>query len=350
VLIAAMLFAFLVTSALTIDFAYMQLIRTELRTATDSAAKAGAEALARTQNSTQAVAAARQYASMNKVAGRSFQIANSDVQLGRVTAGTNGAWGFANGATPFNAVRVNSRIANGASTSSIPTFFGPAFGHSGFSTSLQATAGQQEVEVCLCLDRSGSMELNLTGNRTYNRPLPANSRWGTLSTAVDAFLDEVATHTFPPRTSVVTWSSNVTTNVALPSDVGYSWTTNRTNVENAVDGITRSGCSGTTWLASGLDRAVSVLTGTNSKPLSSKIVVLLTDGEWNGGRNPALAATDAANARVVVYTVSMATTSQSILQTIATTTKGQYFATFTSEQLQAAFRQIAQNLPIVLTD
>ena len=39
----------------------MQLIRTELRTATDAAAKAGVEALIRTQNATAAKAAAVQY-------------------------------------------------------------------------------------------------------------------------------------------------------------------------------------------------------------------------------------------------------------------------------------------------
>ena len=42
ILITVMLLAFLVTGAMAIDFAYMQLIRTELRTATDAAAKAGA--------------------------------------------------------------------------------------------------------------------------------------------------------------------------------------------------------------------------------------------------------------------------------------------------------------------
>ena len=103
------------------------------------------------------------------------------------------------------------------------------------------------------------------------------------------------------------------------------------------------------WARSSCFRA-DRYTGTNSKPLSSKVVVLLTDGEWNGGRNPVLAANDAAAANVVVYTVSMATTSQAVLQTIADTTEGRYFATFTAEQLQAAFREIAQNLPIVLTD
>ena len=42
VLIAVMILAFLVSGAMAVDFAYMQLIRTELRSATDAAAKAGA--------------------------------------------------------------------------------------------------------------------------------------------------------------------------------------------------------------------------------------------------------------------------------------------------------------------
>ena len=61
IVIAAMLFTFIVMAAMTVDVAYMQLIRTELRTATEAAAKAGVEALIRTQNATAAKAAAVQY-------------------------------------------------------------------------------------------------------------------------------------------------------------------------------------------------------------------------------------------------------------------------------------------------
>jgi Flp pilus assembly protein TadG len=102
VLIAAMLFTFVLVAAMTVDFAYMQLIRTELRTATDAAAKAGAEALARTQDGNAAKAAAVQYAGLNKVGGRTYAITTNDVTLGRVTGQTNGTWTFTANATPFN--------------------------------------------------------------------------------------------------------------------------------------------------------------------------------------------------------------------------------------------------------
>ena len=105
-----MLIALLTVSALAIDFAYIQLVRTELRTATDSAAKAGAEALARTQDANAARTAAVQYASQNKVAGIPFQISTSDVTLGRVTGQANGSWAFAANSTPFNSVRVSGKV------------------------------------------------------------------------------------------------------------------------------------------------------------------------------------------------------------------------------------------------
>src|SRR5688572_29202700 len=50
VLIAICLPLFVIAAAFAVDVAYMQLTRTELRTATDSAARAGAKTLSLTQN------------------------------------------------------------------------------------------------------------------------------------------------------------------------------------------------------------------------------------------------------------------------------------------------------------
>lgn len=110
VLIAAMLLVFLIAAAMSIDFAYMQLVRTELRTATDAAAKAGGEALARTQDANAAKAAAVAYANLNKSGGRTFQINANDVTLGRVTGQTDGTLTFTANTTPYNSSsRANAR-------------------------------------------------------------------------------------------------------------------------------------------------------------------------------------------------------------------------------------------------
>ncbi len=60
---------------------------------------------------------------------------------------------------------------------------------------------------------------------------------------------------------------------------------------------------GGTNLSAGLDNAVAVLSGANSNRFSSKVVVLLTDGQWNQGRDPTAAAYDARAAGIIVHCV-----------------------------------------------
>jgi Ca-activated chloride channel homolog len=385
ILIGVMLFTLLIVAAMSVDFAYMQLVRTELRTATDAAAKAGAEALARTQDPVAARNAAVLYASRNEVGGVPFRISASDVTLGRVTGQANGSWGFSPNASPFNSVRISAKVGNGGEAAAVPLFFASVLGRSNFSSSQQSTAGQQEVEVCLCIDRSGSMMFDMsgvdysypTGNPRLSNftawgsmwqyyvspPHPTQSRWAVMSRAVNVFLEEASGFQYPPRTAVVTWGTDydlpappygfypaVATDLALPTQAGFNWNTNKSQVSSVLVSRANLPVCGGTNLSAGLDRAVQVLTGPNSRPLSNKIIILMTDGQWNEGRDPLLAAQDAAAAGITVHTISMITASQLTLTQVANRTGGQYYPTSNSEQLAQAFRDIAKSLPIVLTD
>ena len=79
-----MMIIVLVMSVFSTDVAYMQLTRTELRTATDAAARAGAEALSRTQSEPQARVAAKNAAGRNAVAGAPLLLDDSDMIFGTV--------------------------------------------------------------------------------------------------------------------------------------------------------------------------------------------------------------------------------------------------------------------------
>ena len=68
VLIALLLIVLIVTVVFSVDVAYMQLTRTQLRSASDAAARAAAECLSRTQDVDQAREAAKTIASRNLVA------------------------------------------------------------------------------------------------------------------------------------------------------------------------------------------------------------------------------------------------------------------------------------------
>lgn len=386
VLIVCMIFVLVTLAAFTVDYGYMQLVRTELRAATDAAAKAGAEALSRTQDPTTAKEEAVRYAALNSVGGRPFQLSTSDIVLGRVNPSDSGRWVFKANGTPPNAVQISARTGSSAAHPAVPLFFSGVLGKKDFSPAYQATAGQQEVEICLCLDRSGSMNFDMTGEEysfAPNNPLlvkslksmgfiwqnmlspphPTASRWAALDGAINVFLTEVGKLSTPPRTALVTWGSDCdlpikpythysayTKELMLPASGSFSWTTNAAAIDSVVTKLGSNTIMGGTNLSAGLDAAVDVLQGANSNKIASKVVVLLTDGEWNEGRDPMLSAYDARAEGIIVHCVSMLTESQSVLEKIASTTGGRYWKTRNEAELRKAFTEIANSLPIVLTE
>lgn len=395
ILIAAMMIVFCLLAAISIDYAYVQLVRTEMRSATDAAAKAGAEALARMEDIDEARAAAVRYAALNTVGGKPLKIRSSDVLIGRVDQDANGRWQFSKGKTPTNAVQVLARTGQGAATAAIPLFLPGVHKQRTISPKETATAGQQVVEVVLCLDRSGSMCFDMSGldysypsnnpllmsnsawnavknyfpssQQTFYRnyispPHPSNSRWAVLDGAIDLFLTEAGKNIQPPRTALVTWASDntmpcppytkfqvVTTDVVLPN-ADASFSANRALIDAAITKLGKNPMLGATNLSAGLDRAVSVLTGPGSSKLAGKVVILFTDGQWNEGRSPIQAAQDAKAAGITVHCVVMLTADQPDIRQVAAITGGKYYLTSNQAELSSAFRELARSLPVVLTE
>ncbi len=382
-LITVMMFVFVVTAAITVDYAYMQLVRTELRAATDAAAKAGAEALSRTQDTCSAKDEAVRYAACNTVGGRALRLSSDDIIVGRVKMNGAGKWQFRENEEPYNAVKVNS--TTGDAVTGVPLYFSRLFSEATFRPSYQATAGQQEVEVCLCIDRSGSMNFDMSGSdwtfppgnprlstftawgpdwqNMLSPPHPVDSRWAALKRAIDVFLVESSSVNAQPRTAVVTWGSNYTmpippntfypsstTDLTLPAKEGFSWERNMADIRAQMQFRNDSVIMGGTNLSSGLDRAVAVLNGPTNNRFANKVVILLTDGEWNAGRDPVLAAYDARAQGIIVHCISMLTSNQPTLQTVAATCGGKYYGTRNEEELRNAFIEIARSLPVVLTE
>jgi Ca-activated chloride channel family protein len=376
ILVIFMLFVFMMIAAFTIDHSYMQLVRAELRVATDAAAKAGAEALARTENRDAAIDRALLVASSNLVGGSQLQLRREDVVLGRVTEGSNGRWQFQAGASPFNSVQVNSNAQPSL-------FFGGIHGRDNFRPVHAAIAGQQQVDVCLCLDRSGSMLFDMSGrdwvyppnnpqlsNFTawgemwqyhLSPPHPQHSRWAVLARAVEDFFREMQQLTPPPSVSLVSWGSDYTMPIApstrfpaartdVPLQTNTPFVAQRDRITGAIDEMGSQPMMGATNLSAGLDRAVAELTGPNGRTLTNKVVLLLTDGMWNDGRHPLVAGAAARNAGVTVHTVTMLTAFQQDIRQLAEMTGGMSFTTINEEQLRQAFREVARSLQVVMIE
>jgi hypothetical protein len=194
-------------------------------------------------------------------------------------------------------------------------------------------------------------------------PHPVNSRWAALKRAIDVFLVEASGVNAQPRTAVVTWGTDYTmpispftfypasaTELALPGREGFSWDNNAQRIRDIIQNRNDTVIMGGTNLSSGLDRAVAVLNGPGNNRFANKVVILLTDGEWNAGRDPILAAYDARAQGIVVHCISMLTSDQPTLQAVAQTCSGNYYGTRNETELRNAFVEIARSLPVVLTE
>lgn len=377
ILMAAMMFVFVAMSAFTVDVAWMQLIRTELRASTDAAAKAGAEALARTQNGRSAISAAKQFAKANPVAGKPVKLNDADIELGRSELQNDGTWKFQLGATPYTAVRVNAHYGRGQKNKPIKLFFSHLLGDPTFSPNETATASHLENEVALCVDRSHSMCFDMSGvswSYAPNNPLadpkkseflknylapphPTGSRWAALNSAVSDFLAEADLAFQKPKIALITWGSDTVDPYATPRiwdavTLEAQLHTNYNLIENKMRGLTSKLMIGGTNVSAGLDEARAHLTSRqHSSDSATKTIILMTDGEWNQGRLPSAAARDCLAAGIIVHTVTFLPGSdQQTMKEVARITGGQHFHANNATELRATFQELARSLPVVLTN
>ena len=168
VLIAICLPLCVIMAAFAVDVAWMQLVRTELRTATDAAARAGAKELSLSQDTTAARDRAKQAARRNKVAGEPLQLADRDIQIGASTQpSATSRFNFSSGGVRPNAVRVTGRRTNGSASGPVDLLFAGVLGVREFEPQQVATSTQLDRDICLVVDRSGSMMWIMTGGSQF---------------------------------------------------------------------------------------------------------------------------------------------------------------------------------------
>jgi Mg-chelatase subunit ChlD len=145
-----------------------------------------------------------------------------------------------------------------------------------------------------------------------------------------------------------TWCS-VTNNKA---DIDQVLTENLSLVTTALNTISNRAFNGSTNVSAGIDKGVIVLTDTaRIRPFAAKTMVLMTDGLWNQGRDPELAAIDAKAKSIVIHTITFGDSAdQTSMQRVAAATGGKHFHAPTPEALQNIYREIALSLPVILTE
>jgi hypothetical protein len=341
----------------SVDLAHMQRARTELRVATDLAAKSAAAALSETNSQAAAILSGQEVAEANRVAGQPLTLADEDFEFGRSTRQADGSWTFAGGSAPVNSVRVTGRRTSDAPDGPVSLFFSGLFGSGDFQPQLNSTATIIDVDICLVLDRSSSMKLTLTDTAGtmspssiwFCQPPRPDSRWVALENAVNLFLNDVGGGA-DERVGLVTFGSDYTSCNGIYSpgaSIDQNLTSNMALVAAAMGTRSNTIWNGGTNIDAGIVMGQNVLTGASARPLAEKIMIVFTDGVYTGA-NPVPAAIAAATAGIKVHTITFSNGANlADMQEVAEEGGGSHYHAPDADTLNEIFRLLAGTITIL---
>jgi Ca-activated chloride channel homolog len=325
ILICVMIFAFMVTVAFAVDVAYMHLVKSELRSATDAAAKASAETLARTQDVSQALARGKDIAQRNSVANQGLTLRDADFEFGKSEIGPSGKFVFTRGGLPTNSVRVLAKRDRGSANGSVSLFFGKIFNMNQFEPEETATATYVHRDIVLVVDRSGSM---LDDNKFVG-----------LQAAIGIFNATLRASPVDERVGLASYSTTPSEDVEL--------TDNLTLIDNAMG---RMRATGFTNISGGIDAGGNIMSRGRSRDFVERTMIVLTDGIQNRGRPARLAAIDEVARGTTIHAITFGRDAdRRTMQEVAQIGHGRYFHAADNSQLAEVFREIALTLSSILT-
>ena len=276
--------------------------------------------------------------------------------LGRQTS-LNSRFEFTEGGALLNAVQVNGSRTAASAGGPVALFLGQVMGVSHFQPSQIATSTQLDRDICLIVDRSGSMmrEINSTNvpGGACSAPHPTLSRWSALAAAVAGFLDELDNTAQLEQCGIVSYSS-------AGNQCGIRFTTSDINarldmdyrpIRDTMADLSSRPVAGRTNIGAGIADGITVLTDSRARPFALKTMVLMTDGRHNTGPEPVIVARRAARENITIHTVTFSAEADfARMQAVAEATGGEHFHAPDAEALERIFRQIASTLPVMLTE
>lgn len=333
-LIAVAIVILFVAAVFAIDVARIHVVRSELRTATDAAARAAVESLGRTESEADAIQAALEIARLNPVAGEPLELDPAKIVFGSAAANTDGSFTFSAGnagdVSPdsiANSVRVLGERTRTSPSGDVRMFFGGLFGVENFETVQSATATRLDRDIALVLDKSGSMS---TDNRFVG-----------LVNGVSVFVEELNASKPRENVSLVVYDTFPQKLLELSENLGTFKGEIEAQSPSGFTGIGRA-------MEVGLD---SVLNDPNSKRLALRSMIVMTDGRQNRGVEPLDVAEVCRQANVVVHTITFSDgANQQLMKDVASLTGGTHLHATSNEQLVDAFREIARQLQVLLIE
>jgi hypothetical protein len=82
----------------------------------------------------------------------------------------------------------------------------------------------------------------------------------------------------------------------------------------------------------------------------NKIIIVFSDGEWNVGSDPLTLVPQMVSAGITVHTIGLLQeANNTTMQQLPAQTGGRAFLATNTAELQAAFQQLAETIPVILT-
>lgn len=370
VVLAGFLLAMLsVIAALCINSAFIELSKSEMRLAADAAAKAASITLGQTGNPALARVRGRQICRRHTVANERLLLSNSDILFGQAQLQPDGSYRFMQDVEPYTAVRVNASFSRREGGAASLLALGGFLGREKFELEQSSIACRIDNDICLIVDRSGSMAWDLSNEPFsypgelhdksiiqdyFSPPHETLSRWAALQIAVDTFLTVLENNPYEPRVALVSYASNFDFGVytSTVSTIDQSLTHDFNLIRSSLHARSQKPLIGNTNIAAGLRDGIMTLSAeSSSRPNASHNIVLLTDGVMTQGDDPVALAALALSQNIAVHTVTFSDQAdQQLMQAVAAAGGGEHYHAPDGETLTAIFQSLAETLPAMLIE
>jgi len=356
VFMAFLLPAILMVATYAINVVHMELVRTELQIGADVAARAAGRTLALTGDKQLAIEDAQRFASANTVCDTPLTLAQSDFLFGASVRLSDQRYTFRSSTNNIgNAVLVDAQSFARSNPNGLPLAFPSINPRVKFRPSKSAICTQVELDLAVVIDRSSSMAhaADKPSGSHWLEPAPANwtpgtqvprdARWLDAVNMVQALLKIAEKSYQDERIALITFDRTPTVDVVLTAN--YSEIRDRMLSRSVTFSGGRSNLGGAIMVA-----AKQLGDKKHSRPWSSRVIVILSDGIANQGFDVTRAAKAAADQNITIYTVSLSDeANRDRMREIADLTSGDHFSGTTGNELTFAFREIASKLPTLIS-
>jgi len=344
----------LIVAGFAINLSYMELARTDLQIASDSASRAACRTFGYTSNINAARSAAKKAATNNPVMGKVLTLHDKDIIFGTSSRPSPGSkYLFTPSSKKINSVNIDFQSAASGSIQ-LPIRIGVS--NPNFAVAQRAIATQADVDIVLVVDRSGSMAYAVDEISSptvlpkkapkgwdFNGPVPPYARWTDAMDAIDIFLNDLSSGSQNATVGLATYSHYSTIDLNL--------TSNFADVSQVLKTYSNPFNAGGTNIGDGIYSGLTnILYSPNRRSEAVPVMILLTDGIQNWGPSPTDAAYEAADTDVIIYTITFSDeAAQAPMIEIANIGKGKHYHAKDANTLQNAFKEIAGDLPVLLT-